>query len=123
MEGDYWSDMSSVIIGTVLPSSSLSVDKELFEDKILSEEFSCSVCYCVTSNMMETACGHFVCATCYLALPTKKCPIDNQPTNANPITRFIIRKIEGLTLQCEYSKDCDWVGSYSHYKDHQGISF
>eukprot|EP01125_Pyxidicula_operculata_P000733 TRINITY_DN10685_c0_g1_i1.p1 TRINITY_DN10685_c0_g1~~TRINITY_DN10685_c0_g1_i1.p1 ORF type:complete len:266 (+),score=-3.14 TRINITY_DN10685_c0_g1_i1:43-840(+) len=90
-------------------------DQKIFVDQKKVSEFVCCVCLDITTDLKETKeCGHFLCSECYSHLD--RCPLDNIPTKAYPVSKFIVRKIKELKVRC--SQNCCWEGEFGQLDSH-----
>ena len=87
----------------------------LFFDELKKnlEDLVCPICQDISSNPVQTSCGHLFCWEC-LKGPT--CPVCRQKYNSVP-DYFNSRRIKGLKVMCP-NRGCDWKGELRDLDGH-----
>ena len=77
------------------------------------EDLVCPVCHEISSEPVQTSCGHLFCKEC-LKDPT--CPVCRQSCTSMP-DHFNARRIKGLKVGCS-NEGCDWKGDLGDVTAH-----
>lgn len=85
-------------------------------------DFICSLCRELSTNPVETPCGHLFCRNCIFESlqHREECPIDRQPLEVGGLREVsgALRRVhEGIPVRCP-NETCSWTGVMGDYNVH-----